>query len=150
MRHPKSKSDCYVQLCVIMKLEWVVAGGAVWVGQRGLLSRAFNGRTLWIYCVGDTLTCRVPVSSSLESVSKRRPCAPVRLKADSSSLFYGSLLFKPEQLYDGHKTAAGCTWKVAGAKGAQHLQHCGSHIFVQLPQGLCRTSQALRAVALYT
>lgn len=96
MRRPKSKSDCYVQLCVIMKHEWVAAGG---VGQRRLLSRAFNGRAGFMDLLRwrhvDMPRASVPQSSSLESISESRPRAPVRPKASSSSLFYGSLLLDP-------------------------------------------------------
>lgn len=58
------KSAFYVQLCVIINDD--TEGGRE-VGRAGQIlrvSRAFSGPGLWIYCVGDTLICRVPESKS--------------------------------------------------------------------------------------
>lgn len=62
MCHPKRKSAFYVQLCVIINDDR--KGGTGRAGQILRVSRALSGPGLWIYCVGDTLICRVPESKS--------------------------------------------------------------------------------------
>lgn len=61
MCHPKRKSAFYVQLCVIINDDRERGREA---GQILRVSRALSGPCLWIYCVGDTLICRVPESKS--------------------------------------------------------------------------------------
>lgn len=71
MCHQERKFACYVQLCVIINVERVVRVVRVvfaWV-QLERFTRAFGGPALWIYCVGDTLICRMPHSKS-QSESK--------------------------------------------------------------------------------
>lgn len=113
------------------------------------VSRAFSGPALWIYCVGDTLICRVPelqVESSRVEFAGGRVGAPWQFRAHC---FMGRCCsnLKCRCCCVGCSAGvASCKWNGEGsgraAGSGQRAEANGNYTthlvhFCQLPQGSC-------------